>query len=76
MLQCKAESALKTDAVEPKIKAKGLSQGADGFILTLKKGQRPSLFGDDLMAVLVTAADSEKKIAVYLKNRPRKNPIN
>lgn len=72
LLQCKAEAVLKVDEVEPKLKAAGLSPGVDGFLLPLKKDQRPSLFGDDVVEVLVTAADSEEKVAGYLRHQTGK----
>lgn len=62
LLQCKAEAVLKTDEVEPTLKVAG-------FFLPLKKDQRPSLFGDDVVAVLVTATDSEEKVVVYLRRQ-------
>lgn len=72
LLQCKAEAVLKTDEVEPRLKAAGLSPGVAGFFLPLKKDQRPSLFGDDVVAVLVTAADDEEKVAVYQRHQTGK----
>ena len=44
----------------------------DGFFLPMQKGQRPSLFGDEVVAALVTAADGENKATVYLKRQTGK----
>ena len=72
LLQCKAGTVLKTDEVESKLQAIGLAKGADGFFLPMQKGQRPSLFGDEVVAALVTAADGENKATVYLKRQTGK----
>lgn len=69
MLQCKAGTALKTDEVETRLRAIGMVKGADGFMLSTPKGPRPSLFGGEVVAALVTTADGEKKAAVYLKGQ-------
>ena len=72
LLQCKAGTVFKTDEVESKLQAIGLAKGADGFFLPMQKGQRPSLFGDEVVAALVTAADGENKATVYLKRQTGK----
>ena len=72
LLQCKAGTVLKTDEVESRLQAIGLAKGADGFFLPTQKGQRPSLFGGEVVAALVTAADGENKATVYLKRQTGK----
>jgi len=72
LLQCKAGTVLKTDEVESRLRAIGLVKGADGFFLPPQKSPRPSLFGDEVVAALVTAADGERKAAVYLKGQTGK----
>jgi len=72
LLQCKAGTVLKTDEVESKLRAIGLVKGADGFFLIPQKSPRPLLFGDEVVAALVTAADGEKKAFVYLKRQTGK----
>ena len=67
LLQCKAGTVLKTDEVESRLRAIGLVKGADGFFLPPQKSPRPSLFGDEVVAALVTAADGENRATVYLK---------
>ena len=68
LLQCKAGTVLKTS----RFRAIGLVKGADGFFLPPQKSPRPSLFGDEVVAALVTAADGERKAAVYLKGQTGK----
>ena len=72
LLQCKAGTVLKTDDVESKLRTIGLVKGAVGFLMPSQKGPRPSLFGDEVMAALVTAADGENKATVYLKRQTGK----
>ena len=72
LLQCKAGTVIKTDEVESRLRAIGLVKGADGFFLPPQKSPRPSLFGDEVVAALVTAADGERKAAVYLKRQTGK----
>ena len=72
LLQCKAGAALKTDEVESKLRAIGLVKGADGFLMPSQKGPLPSLFGDEVVAALVTAADGENRATVYLKRQAGK----
>ncbi|GAA3994812.1 hypothetical protein GCM10022279_18020 [Comamonas faecalis] len=72
LLQCKAGTVLKTDEVESRLRAIGLAKGADGFFLPPQKSPCPSLFGDEVVAALVTAADGEKKATVYLKHQTGK----
>ena len=72
LLQCKAGTVFKTDEVESKLQAIGLAKSADGFFLPMQKGPRPSLFGDEVVAALVTAADGENKATVYLKRQTGK----
>ena len=69
LLQCKAGTVLKTDEVESRLRTIGLTKGADGLFLPVQKGQLPSLFGDEVVAALVTTADGEKKATVYLKRQ-------
>lgn len=72
LLQCKVGTMLKTDEVESRLRAIGLVKGVDGFFLPLQKGQRPSLFGGEVVAALVTTADGENKATVYLKRQSGK----
>lgn len=72
LLQCKAGTMLKTDEVESRLRAIGLVKGADSFFLPPQKNPRPSLFGDEVVAALVTTADGENKATVYLKRQPGK----
>ena len=72
LLQCKAGTVLKTDEVESKLRAIGLVKGADGFLMPSQKGPLPSLFGDEVVAALVTAADGENRATVYLKRQAGK----
>ena len=72
LLQCKAGTVLKTDEVESGLRAIGLVKGADGFFVPPRKSPRPSLFGDEVVAALVTAAEGEKKATVYLKRQTGK----
>ncbi len=72
LLQCKAGTVLKTDDVESKLRTIGLVKGAGGFLMPPQKDPRPSLFGDEVVAALVTAADGEKKAIVYLKRQTGK----
>ena len=72
LLQCKAGTVLKTDEVESRLRAIGLVKGADGFFLSHQKGAPPSLFGDEVVASLVTTGDGEKKATVYLKRQTGK----
>ena len=70
-LQCKAGTVLKANEVESRFRAIGLVKGADGFFLPPQKSPRPSLFGDEVVAALVTG-DGEKKATVYLKRQTGK----
>ena len=72
LLQCKAGAVFKTDEAESRLRAIGLDKGTDGFFLPPQKSPRPSLFGDEVVAALVTAADGENKAAVYLKRQTSK----
>ena len=72
LLQCKAGSTFTAKAVEVEFQALGLVKGADGFLLPLRKGPQPSLFGDQVLAALVSDADGEKKAVVYLKKQTGK----
>ena len=72
LLQCKAGTVLKTDEVESRLRALGLVKGADGFFLTAQKRPRPTLFGDEVVAALITTGDGEKKATVYLKRQTGK----
>ena len=71
LLQCKAGTVLKTDDVESKLRTIGLVKGAGGFLMPPQKDPRPSLFGDEVVAALVTAADGEKKAIVNQKRQNR-----
>ena len=71
-LQCKAGTVLKANEVESRFRAIGLVKGADGFFLPPQKSPRPSLFGDEVVAALVTAAEGENKATVYLKRQTGK----
>lgn len=72
LLQCKAGTVWKTDEVESRFRAIGLVKGADGVFLPPQKSPRPSLFGDEVVAALVTTGDGEKKATVYLKRQTGK----
>ena len=72
LLQCKSGTTLKTDEVESRLQSIGLVKGADGFFLPLRKGQKPTLFGDEVVAALVTTGGGETKAAVYLKRQTGK----
>ena len=72
LLQCKTGMVLKTDEVESRLQAIGLTKGADGFFLPLQKGQKPSLFGGEVVAAMVTTGDGEAKAAVYLRRKTGK----
>ncbi|MBS0506140.1 MAG: hypothetical protein JSR53_02025 [Proteobacteria bacterium] len=72
LLQCRAGTVLKTDEVESRLRAIGLVKGADGFLVPPQKSSRPSLFGDEVVAALVTVADGENKATVYLKRQTGK----
>ena len=67
LLQCKGGTVLKTDEMESKLRSIGLVKVAGGFLMPSQKGPLPSLFGDDVVAALVTAADGENRATVYLK---------
>lgn len=72
LLQCKAGTTFTAQAVESQFQALGLVRGSDGFLLPLRKGPQPSLFGDQVLAALVSDADGEKKAVVYLKKQTGK----
>ena len=72
LLQCKAGTVFKTDEVESRLRAIGLVKGVDGFFVPPQKSPRPSLFGDEVVAALITAADGENKATVYLKRQTGK----
>ena len=72
LLQCKAGTTFTAQAVEAQLQALGLVKSVDGFFLPLLKGVQPSLFGDQVLAALVSDADGEKKVVVYLKKQTGK----
>lgn len=72
LLQCKAGTTFTAQAVEAQFQALGLVKSVDGFFLPLLKGVQPSLFGDQVLAALVSDADGEKKAVVYLKKQTGK----
>ena len=72
LLQCKAGTVFKTDEVESRLRAIGLVKGVDGFLVPPQKSLRPSMFGDEVVAALVTTGDGEKKATVYLKRQTGK----
>ena len=72
LLQCKAGTVLKADGVESRLHAIGLIKGVDGFFLPVQKGQRPSLFGNEVVAALLTTGAGENKATVYLKHQKGK----
>ena len=72
LLQCKAGTVLKTDGAESRLRAIGLDKGTNGFFLPPRNNPRPSLFGDEVVAALVTAAEGERKATVYLKRQTGK----
>ncbi len=72
LLQCKAGTTFTAQTVEAQFQALGLVKSVDGFFLPLLKGVQPSLFGDQVLAALVSDADGEKKVVVYLKKQTGK----
>ena len=72
VLHCKTGTTLKTDEVESRLRAIGLVKGVDGFLVPPQKSLRPSMFGDEVVAALVTTGDGEKKATVYLKRQTGK----
>src|SRR6218665_2712921 len=72
LLQCKAGTTFTAKAVGAEFQALGLVKGPDGFLLPLRKDPQPSLFGDQVLAALVSDADGEKKAVVYLKKQTGK----
>jgi len=72
LLQCKAGTTFTGKAMEMEFQALGLVKGPDGFLLPLREGPQPSLFEDQVLAALVSDADGEKKVTVYLKNQTGK----
>ena len=72
LLQCKAGTTFTAQTVEAQFQALGLVKSVDGFFLPLLKGVQPSLFGDQVLAALVSDADGEKKAVVYLKKQTGK----
>ena len=72
LLRCKAGTTFTAQAVEAQFQALGLVKSVDGFFLPLLKGVQPSLFGDQVLAALVSDADGEKKVVVYLKKQTGK----
>lgn len=72
LLQCKAGTTFTAQAVKAQLQALGLVKSVDGFFLPLLKGVQPSLFGDQVLAALVSDADGEKKAVVYLKTQTGK----
>ena len=72
LLQCKAGTTFTAQAVEAQFHGLGLVKSTDGFFLPLLKGVKPSLFGDEVLAALVSDADGEKKAVVYLKKQTGK----
>ena len=72
LLQCKAGTTFTAQAVEAQLNGLGLVKSTDGFFLPLLKGVKPSLFGDEVLAALVSDADGEKKAVVYLKKQTGK----
>ena len=57
LLQCKAGTTFTAQAVEAQFHGLGLVKSTDGFFLPLLKGVKPSLFGDEVLAALVSDAD-------------------
>ncbi len=72
LLRCKAGTTFTAKTVETQFQALGLVKSVDGFFLPLLKGPQPSLFGDQVLAALVSEADGGKGIAVYLKRQTGK----
>lgn len=66
LLQCKGGTTLQAKAIESHFLAIGLARGPDGVYLPARGGARPAVFGDQVVAAMVSDAAGERKAAVYL----------
>lgn len=66
LLMCKPATKIDARAVAARFEAFGLRRNADGIFQPPANAPRVPLFGDEVVAALVTEADGEKKISVYL----------
>lgn len=73
LLQCKSGTTLQAKAIEANFLAIGLARGPDGVYLPARGGARPSVFGDQLVAAMVSDAAGERKVAVYLASASGKH---
>lgn len=69
LLQCKGGTTVQAKAVEAQFQALGLAKGPDGVYLPVRAGAKVVVFGDEVVAALVSVADGEKKAAVYLRGQ-------
>lgn len=65
ILLCKAGTKFDAKAVEARLEAFGLRKGEGGVFLPPANAPRVPLFGDEVVAALVTDADGEKKVSAY-----------
>ncbi len=72
ILLCKPGATFDARAVEARWEAFGMRKGHDGIFLPPANAPAVSLFGDEVVAALVTDADGEKKAVVYLKKQSGK----
>lgn len=66
LLMCKPGTRLDTRAAEARLQAFGLRKGDGGVFLPPAGAPRVQLFGGEVVAALVSDADGEKKLSVYL----------
>lgn len=76
LLQCKSGTVLSAKAIEKQFLALGLAKGPDGVYLPARGGYKPTLFGDTVVAGLVSEGAGEKKAAVYLASQSGKRMAN
>lgn len=72
ILLCKGGTKLSPKAIEGQFLAIGLAKGPDGVYLPARAGYKPSLFGDAVVAALVSEGAGEVKAAVYLASQSGK----
>ncbi|CAB5686936.1 Uncharacterised protein [Delftia tsuruhatensis] len=72
ILSCRPGAAFDARAVEARWEAFGMRKGRDGIFLPPANAPAVSLFGDEVVAALVTDADGEKKAVAYLKKQSGK----
>lgn len=66
LLQCRSGTTLQAKAIETQFLAIGLARGPDGVYLPARGGAKPAVFGDQVVAAMVSEAAGERKAAVYL----------